>query len=84
MTERVITAYELDDGRNFVGRAYFTDMKTGVCKVREGCIIKRENFPKDKTYEQAIIGLYKQSAKEEVLQFRLENVVKSHTIRLLV
>lgn len=82
MVERTIMAYEMDDGRSFVGRAYFSDTQKGICKLRDGCMIRKENLPAGKSYEEGIIELYKKAVKEDVVQFGLEGVVKPHQLVL--
>jgi len=81
MAQRIIMAYEMDDGRNFVGRPFYIDEKLKTCKLRDGCMIRKEELS-GKNYEEEILELYKKATKMDVAQFGLEGVVKPHQLIL--
>jgi len=82
MVERIIMAYEMDDGRNFVGRSFYMDEKLKTCKLRDSCMIRKENLPERKSYEEGILELYRKAPKTDVVQFGLEKVLKIHQLFL--
>ena len=81
MAQRTIMAYEMDDGRNFVGRPFYMNEKLKTCKLRDGCMIRKENLP-GKNYDEEILEIYSKSMKQDIVQFGLEKVIKSRQLIL--
>ncbi len=75
-----IVAYEMYNGRNFVGIPYQTDIIKGVCRLKKGCKILTADLSKDKDYKEQIIELYQNAEKTNIIRFSLDKAIKKHEI----